>query len=336
MPGITALPLFAVHIPDNLLSEWWVAGGFVLAGGLALFGAWRIRDEEIPQVGVLTATFFVASLIHVPLGVSSVHLLFNGLLGVVLGRRAALAIPVGVSLQAILFQHGGYTTIGINSCVMTLPALLSWQLFALLQRVPWVRKPWFRMVLVTLSTVAWILSSIYGVALLVSNDWTEKADPNMALANRLTLHPAILFTAVVVGLLAAWWERRLENAPEFPLGLLIGETAVLATIGLHSLVLAWGGFQLQAAQKAQISTEHSRVATLNDKEGSTAEQQPGAESGRKAWKLIALVALLAHLPLAAVEGVVLGFTVGFLVRVKPEMLRWLAPEKTPYSVGPLP
>lgn len=35
----------------------------------------------------MTAAFFVASLIHVPIGPTSVHLLLNGLLGVVVGRR---------------------------------------------------------------------------------------------------------------------------------------------------------------------------------------------------------------------------------------------------------
>jgi hypothetical protein len=35
-----------------------------------------------------------------------------------------------------------------------------------------------------------------------------------------------------------------------------------------------------------------------------------------------LILLIAHLPLAVLEGVVLGFTVGFLARVKPAMLGW--------------
>ena len=43
--------------------------------------------------------------------------------------------------------------------------------------------------------------------------------------------------------LIVWAESRLENAPEFPVGLLIGETAVLATVFLNALVLSWGGTQ---------------------------------------------------------------------------------------------
>src|SRR5262245_32571596 len=131
-------PLFAVHIADGVVTPVWLGGGAAPVGGLALLGAWRIREEQVPQVAVLTAAFFVASLIHVRVGPTSVHLLLNGLVGVVLGRRAALAIPVGLFLQAALIGHGGFTTLGINSCVMTLPALLAWLVFGGLRRLPWV------------------------------------------------------------------------------------------------------------------------------------------------------------------------------------------------------
>ena len=59
---------WAVHIPDGVLSWPWLAGGFVLAGLLTLLAAWRIRDEEVPRVALLTAAFFVASSIHLKLG----------------------------------------------------------------------------------------------------------------------------------------------------------------------------------------------------------------------------------------------------------------------------
>src|SRR6516162_7120099 len=111
-----ALP-FAVHISDGVLTTPWLAVGF---GGLALLlliGCRRVRDEEIPRIALLTAAFFVASLIHLRVGPTTVHLLLNGLVGVVLGRRAGLAIPVGLLLQALLFQHGGITTLGVNACV---------------------------------------------------------------------------------------------------------------------------------------------------------------------------------------------------------------------------
>src|SRR5579884_1911996 len=144
---LTALP-WAVHISDGVLTIPWLTGGFIVAGLLALVAAFRVRDEEIPRIALLTAAFFVASLIHVRLGPTSVHLLLNGLVGVVLGRRAALAIPVGLALQAALLGHGGFTALGVNAVVLTAPALLAGGLFALLQQIRWLRRPWFRAALV--------------------------------------------------------------------------------------------------------------------------------------------------------------------------------------------
>ncbi len=281
--------VFAVHISDGVLTPTWQASGFLLAAALALFGAWRIRDEEIPRVALLTAAFFVASFIHVRVGSTSVHLLLNGLMGVVLGRRAALAIPVGTALQALLTQHGGYLTIGVNSCVMTLPALLAWQVFGLLRRVPWIREPWLRTVLVFFSCLVWMVCLIFGTVLLVSNYRTSLSGLDISVINTVTLHSIGWPVAVSVSALAAWCERRLENAPEFPLGMLVGEFSVLLTTLLNALVLVWGG--------------------------------------QEDWPSLVLITVVPHVLIAVLEGVVLGFTVGFLARVKPEMVGWSEPEE---------
>jgi len=291
-------PLLAVHISDGVLTWPWCAAGFIVAGLLAVVGAERIRDEEIPRVALLTSAFFVASLIHVQVGPTSAHLLLNGLVGVVLGRRAAVAIPVGLFLQAVLIGHGGFSTLGINSCIMVLPALLAWWLFAALQRLPWVREPWFRAGLVAVSTLAWTLSMVYSIALLCTNPVSGLATPDIGPANRLTFHPAMLAAALLLAGLAAWAERQMDNAPEFALGLLVGETAVLATALLNCLVLLWGG--------------------------------------QENWYFLALVVFVVHLPVAVIEGVVLGFMVGFLVHVKPEMVGWAPAEKVECTADSLP
>jgi cobalt/nickel transport system permease protein len=80
--------------------------------------------DDIPKISILTAAFFVASLIHVSLGPTSVHLILNGLMGVVLGLMAYPAMFIGLLLQALLFQHGGITTLGVNTMVMGIPALV--------------------------------------------------------------------------------------------------------------------------------------------------------------------------------------------------------------------
>lgn len=112
-----------MHLSDGILPGPVLVGGFVTAAALARWGAAGLRDEEIPRVAVFTAAFFCASLLHFRVPPTSVHLLFHGLLGVVLGRRALLALPIGLGLQAALLGHGGITTLGVNATLFGVAAL---------------------------------------------------------------------------------------------------------------------------------------------------------------------------------------------------------------------
>ena len=275
--------LFAVHISDGILApSWWLAG-FGLTILLALIGAWRIRDEEIPRIALLTAAFFVASLIHVRVGPTSAHLLLGGLMGVILGWRAALAIPIAVTLQYVFFVHGGQYTIGVNSLVMTIPALLAYYLFGMLRRMPWLRQSWFQMCLIGFSSLVLTLSLVYSVTLLWNRNLGRISPASqMEIAAAATFHPITLTVAGLVVLLSIWGERKLGNAREFSLGFLIGELTVLTTVALNCFVLLQGG--------------------------------------ENNWTIPALILVVAHLPIAVVEGIVMGFTVGLLARVRPDIL----------------
>ncbi|WP_407355354.1 cobalt transporter CbiM [Methanolobus sp. WCC5] len=123
-----------MHISDGVLSFTVIVAGWVIALSLNGIIIWRCKYRhdmaaEIPKVSIMTGAFFVASLVHVSIGPTSVHLLLNGLLGVVLGIMAFPAMLVGLTLQSFLFQHGGITTIGINNVMMGVPALLAYQVF---------------------------------------------------------------------------------------------------------------------------------------------------------------------------------------------------------------
>src|SRR5262245_60257257 len=166
----TPMSLWAVHILDGVLTAPFLLIGMVVAALLAVIGAWRLRDEEVPRLALLTAAFFIASSIRVPLPPSSVHLLLNGPIGVLLGWRAGLAIPVGLALQAVLLAHGGYSVIGVNSCVMALPALGAWCLFAGLRHAPWRQRVWFCGILFAVGTSALGASAIFSIRLLCSAD----------------------------------------------------------------------------------------------------------------------------------------------------------------------
>ena len=76
------------------------------------------------------AAFFVAGTIHVPVGIGSVHLILNGMAGLFLGWAVFPAFLIALVLQALLFSFGGFAVLGVNLCVMALPALLVHWLFA--------------------------------------------------------------------------------------------------------------------------------------------------------------------------------------------------------------
>jgi cobalt/nickel transport system permease protein len=106
-----------------------VSGGVLAAAGTAI-GLKKIDYDHLARVGILSATFFVASLVHVPIGPSSVHLIMNGIVGLLLGWAAFPAILVALLLQGVFFQFGGITTLGVNTIIMALPAVICYYLFA--------------------------------------------------------------------------------------------------------------------------------------------------------------------------------------------------------------
>jgi cobalt/nickel transport system permease protein len=174
----------------------------------------------MPKLAVMTAAFFVASLIHVPFGPTSVHLIIPGLTGALLGPSAFLSIGLGLLLQSLLFQFGGLIALGANTLMMGLPAL----------------------------ACGWFFQQFKG--------------------------RTIVRQAVTGGVAGA-----------------VG-TALAAVI--LALLLASGGEDFFGVAK---------------------------------------LALLAHVPVFIIEGLVSAFTIGFLARVKPELLQppFIRPQKTAHA-----
>ena len=113
-----------MHISEGVLSGTvLISGGALAAAGTAV-GLKKLDYDHIAKAGILSAAFFVASLIHVPIGPANAHLILNGLVGLLLGWAAFPAILVALVLQAVLFQFGGITALGVNTIIMALPAVL--------------------------------------------------------------------------------------------------------------------------------------------------------------------------------------------------------------------
>jgi cobalt/nickel transport system permease protein len=240
--------LLAVHISDGVLLWPWLAAGFALAACLLAWSAYRVADAEIPYIGLLTAVFFVASQIHVRVGPTSVHLLLGGLVGIILGRRAVLAVTVGLLFQVLLFAHGGYSSLGVNICVMSIPALLIRPMFSAMSRPPAYPSLRFRdcMLAVTYLLSPWLMLALVG--------------------------------AIVVSRLLKWhWDDC-----GFRAGFAAGMASVLMTALLNAIVLVAGGVE--------------------------------------DWRIVAWIVVAAHIPIALIEGMIVGSTVSFLTRVNPQML----------------
>ena len=82
-----------MHIPDGILPVTVCAAGYAATAAATWYSLRKINEQENPQASVpkaamLTAAFFVASWIHIPIPPTSVHLVLNGLLGVLLGYYA--------------------------------------------------------------------------------------------------------------------------------------------------------------------------------------------------------------------------------------------------------
>ena len=117
-----------VHISEGVLSPAILGLGAILTVGGTALGLRRLDYDRLMTVAILAAAFFVGSLIHIPIGPSSAHLILNGLLGVILGWAAFPAILVALMLQSVLFQYGGFTVLGVNAFNMAFPAVLSFLL----------------------------------------------------------------------------------------------------------------------------------------------------------------------------------------------------------------
>ncbi len=119
-----------MHISEGVLSAPVLVTGAVLAAAGVSVGLRKMDYEKIPQVAVLSSAFFVASFIHVPIGPANAHLILNGISGILLGWLCFPSILVALALQAILFQFGGITVLGINTVNMALPGVICYYIFS--------------------------------------------------------------------------------------------------------------------------------------------------------------------------------------------------------------
>ena len=116
-----------MHLSEGVLHTPVLLGGAAVALVCVMIGLKRLNSQQLPLTALFAAAFFVAGTIHVPVGIGSVHLILNGMAGL---WAVFPAFLIALVLQALLFSFGGFAVLGVNLCVMALPALIVHWLFA--------------------------------------------------------------------------------------------------------------------------------------------------------------------------------------------------------------
>lgn len=196
------------HLPDGLLSLPVLLGGSALALAGLRAGLRRADDRQITRISLLSAAFFAASSVAVPLGPSSVHVLLSMVMGLMLGAGVFVAVFVALLLQAALFGLGGITTLGVNTLIIAGPAYLAARLLG--ARIRRAQTPVFAALIsgcgAALATLA--TAVLVGVALALSASEFVPVASVMA----LTYLPLALAEALICAAVVGFFAR---SAPQF-------------------------------------------------------------------------------------------------------------------------
>lgn len=120
-----------MHISDGIIGTELSVVALAVSGGLIYISSRNTLQEEIPRMGIIAAALFAVSTIHIPLTGTSVHPGLYGLAGIILGRRSIPVIFTVLIFQALIFQHGGLLSLGVNTLNMSAGALVAWKIWEL-------------------------------------------------------------------------------------------------------------------------------------------------------------------------------------------------------------
>lgn len=127
-----------MHISDGIITTPICLAAHGVSAAILYSSGRKAEPDDIPKMGIIGTALFVASLIHFPIGGTSIHLGLFGLAGIILGKRAFPVVYTALLLQSLIFQHGGLLTLGVNALNMgagAFAAFLLWQVTRLPETV---------------------------------------------------------------------------------------------------------------------------------------------------------------------------------------------------------
>lgn len=201
-----------MHIPDGMIS-----GGTAVASGVVslsavsaslVAGTRRLRERQVPLIGLLAAVLLIAQTVHLPLGpAGSVHLVGGALTAILLGPwLSCLVVAATLLVQTIGLGHGGVTTLGANILLTGLVAGMGgyWLFRALVAMLPRTRRgllvataitSWASVVAV--SAVAGLLITVGGVGVFGPGEALPMLGALVGLHALVGIAEAVVTTAAV-------------------------------------------------------------------------------------------------------------------------------------------
>ena len=178
------------------------------AFGLAI-GLRKLTAQTLPIAALFAAVFFVVGTIHIPLGIGSVHLVLNGLIGVLLGWLAFPVIFVALALQALLFSFGGFTALGANTLLLATPGVLAHFIFRAQLRDPRSSQRQLMLIGAAAATIGIVGAVLITAALLWSTG--QNALISLAVAIGIAQVPVWVIDAAVSALALAMLGRAMPR-----------------------------------------------------------------------------------------------------------------------------
>ncbi len=124
-----------LHIPDGVISPFWLAVGFI---GMAVLLALAINragkadmGNKVSRVGIFSAFMLLA--MSIPLGFLPMHLNLTVLAGIFLGPWLGVIAVFVVNFILALLGHGGITVLGFNTLILGSEVLLGYYVFMMLR-----------------------------------------------------------------------------------------------------------------------------------------------------------------------------------------------------------
>lgn len=183
-----------MHLVDGVVSNPVVAVATVAAGVAVAIGLRRVQPDDVPKIALLSAAFFVASLIRVPIGPGAAHLMLTGLLGMILGPMIFPAVLAGLLMQSLVFGFGGVSVLGLNLLNVALPGYLAYLFFS-----PFLQRASEKQALIWGGMAGGL--AVLGSALMVAASLTFSGDGFWPAAQMIVVAhvPVALVEGLVVG-----------------------------------------------------------------------------------------------------------------------------------------